>query len=324
MTNEKLKTKGPSPTDQIEEKSRQIFRSKVLPSDAIFVWYGDKYPNLDGHIEFLGENGSTTIKLFFQLKSSEQDINYYDCDRSFLNYCYKATEPTFLVFVNIQQQKVYWEHITKSYIILTLGIKNLTTFVQKTKRIIFSEKKIVNNNAKYLEEICKKHYQNIEDTREYIQKAKTKGMYISGQEPIISKTNEAISLNKQESAKTLQQVSPQEKEIDKNIFDCLKKNFAALISDIPNKLMFYYAFVYMLKPFYLDQRGEKKRRKLIDLMQITASQERFIIESLINSNFLGRIGKLIFVIKKEEAISIINNYIDSGQLNLEEITGLFS
>jgi len=88
--------------------------------------------------------------------------------------------------------------------------------------------------------------------------------------------------------------------------------------------MFYYAFVYMLKPFYLDQRGEKKRRKLIDLMQITASQERFIIESLINSNFLGRVGDLIFVVKKEEAISIINNYIDSGQLNLEEITGLFS
>jgi len=324
MTNEKLKTKGPSPTDQVEKKSQQIFQSKLPLSDAIFDWYEDKYPNLDGHIEFLGENGSTTVKLFFQLKSSEKDINYYDCDRSFLNYCYQAAEPTFLIFANIPQQKIYWEHINKSYIISTLGIKDLTTFNQKTKRIIFSEKKIVNNNAKILEEVCKKHYQSIEETREYIQKAETKGIYISGQEPIISKIKEAISLNKQESAKTLQQVSPQEKEIEKNIFDCLKKKFAALISDIPNKLMFYYAFVYMLKPFYLDQRGEKKRRKLIDLMQITASQERFIIESLINSNFLGRVGDLIFVVKKEEAISIINNYIDSGQLNLEEITGLFS
>lgn len=324
MTNEKLKTKGPAPTDQVEKKSQHILASKVPLSDAIFDWYGDKYPNLDGHIEFLGENGSTTVKLFFQLKSSEQDINYYDCDRSFLNYCYQAAEPTFLVFVNIQQQKVYWEHITPAYIESILGIKNITTFNQKTKRIIFSEKKIVNKNAKILEEVCKKHYKDAVKAREYIQEAENKGERISRQKLIISKIKEDISSSKQEAVSTLQQVSPQEKEINKNIFDCLKKKFAALISDIPNKLMFYYAFVYMLKPFYLDQRGEKKRRKLIDLMQITASQERFIIESLINSNFLGRIGELIFVVKKEEAISIINNYIDSGQLNLEEITGLFS
>jgi len=324
MINVKFATKGPSPTDQIEEKSRQIFRLKLPLSDALFVWYGDKYPNLDGHIEFLGENGSTTVKLFFQLKSSEQDVNYYDCDCSFLNYCYQVAEPTFLVFVNIQQQKVYWEHITPAYIESILGIKDLTIFNQKTKRIIFSEKKIVNNNAKILEEICKKHYQNTEETRKYIQDAENKGERISRQKLIISKIKEDISSSKQEAISTLQQVTSQKRGISTNVFDCLKKKFSALISDIPNKLMFYYAFVYMLKPFYLDQRGEKKRRKLIDLMQITASQERFIIESLINSNFLGRIGELIFVVKKEEAISIINNYIDSGQLNLEEITGLFS
>lgn len=324
MTNVKLTTKGPSPTDQIEKKSQLIFGSKLPVSDAQFVWYGEKYPNLDGHIEFLGENGSTTIMLYFQLKGSEQDITYYDCEIPFLRYCYQSFNPIFLVFVNIPQEKIYWEHITQTYITSTLGIKDLVTFNQKTKRIIFSKEKVIDNNAKILEEVCRKYYQNKEEVGEYIQKAANKGMYISGQEPMISGINEAISLNKQESAKTLQQVSPKKKEIDKNIFDCLKKKFAALINDIPNKLMFYYAFVYMLKPFYLDQRGEKKRRKLIDLMQITASQEHFIRESLINANFLGRVGDLIFVVKKEEAISIINNYIDTGQLNFEKITGLFS
>lgn len=324
MANEQLITKGPSLTDQIEKKSQQIFQSKLPLKDALFVWYGDKNPNLDGHIEFLGEKGSTTVKLFFQLKSSKRDITYYDCDRSFLNYCYQAAEPTFLVFVNIPQQKIYWEHITSVYIKSILGIRDLTAFDQQTKRINFLKEKIIDKNARILEEVCKKHYREAVEAKEYVQEAETKGEHISGQELINNKIKEAISSSKQEEIGTFQKVTSQKKEIDTNAFDCLKKKFAVLVSDMTDKLMFYYAFVYVLKPFYLDQRGENKRRKLIDLIQITASQERFIIESLINSNFLGRVGDLIFVAKKEEAISILNNYIDAGQLNLEEITGLFS
>jgi hypothetical protein len=324
MTNKQLITKGPSLTDQIEKKSQQIFQSKLPLKDALFVWYGDKNPNLDGHIEFLGEKGSTTVKLFFQLKSSEQDITYYDCDRSFLNYCYQAAEPTFLVFVNIPQQKIYWEHITSVYIKSILGIRDLAAFNQQTKRINFLKEKIIDKNARILEEVCKKHYQDTVEAKEYVQEAETKGERISRQELINNKIKEAISSSKQEEIGIFHQVTSQKKEIDTNTFDCLKKKFAALIGDMRDKLMLYYAFVYVLKPFYLDQRGENKRRKLIDLIQITASQERFIIESLINSNFLGRVGDLIFVAEKEEAISILNNYIDAGKLNLEEITGLFS
>ncbi|MBE3128366.1 MAG: DUF4365 domain-containing protein [Actinobacteria bacterium] len=322
--NEQLITKGPSSTDQVEKESKQIFQSKVPIRDAQIIWYGDKYPNLDGHIEFLEEKSSTTVKLFFQLKGSKQDIAYYDCDRFFLNYCYRAAEPTFLIFVNIPQQKVYWEHISPTYIKLNLGIRDLATFDQQTKRINFLKEKIIDKNTKILEGICTKHYQDSAEVREYVQEAKTKGERISGQELINNKIKEAISLNKQEAVNTLQQVNPQEKEIYADVFDCLKKKFAVLINNMTDKLMLYYSFVYMLKPFYLDQRGEKKRRKLIDLIQISASQERFIIESLINSNFLGRVGDLIFVAKKEEAISILNNYIDAGKLNLKEITGLFS
>ena len=61
MSNIQLETKGPSPTDLIEKKSRQILESKLPLDEAIFVWYGDKNPNLDGHIEFLDESASTTV-----------------------------------------------------------------------------------------------------------------------------------------------------------------------------------------------------------------------------------------------------------------------
>ena len=324
MENEQLTTKAPSPTDQIEKKSQQIFESKLPLANALFVWYGDKNPNLDGHVEFLGENGSTTVKLFFQLKSSEQEITYHDCDRSFLNYCYQAAEPTFLVFVNIPQQKVYWEHITPAYIVSILGIGNLITFGQQTKRVNFTEERMIDQNAKILEEVCRKHYQEALEAKAYTQEAETTGKRISGQEPTINKIKEAISSSKQETTGTLQQVTSPEKEVGTDVFDRLKERLTALLSDMTDKLMFYYAFVYMLKPFYLDQRGEKKRRKLIDLLQVTASQERFIIESLVNANLLGRVGDLIFVNQKEEATSALNHYIDAGQLNLEEITQLFS
>lgn len=299
MANEQLTTKKPSPTDLIEQNSKQIFESKLPLAKRIFTWYGDKYPNLDGHIEFVGENGSTAVKMFFQLKSSEQDIAYHDCEKSFLNYCYQAAEPTFLVFTNIPQQKVYWEHITISYIEDVLGIKNLTAFEQQTKRINFSEDKIINSNTQILIEECRKHYQDK------------------------SKIRAEIQDNLSADQKQIKLISEETKE--KTVtYHSLRERFASMLGNMTDKLMLYYALVYMLKPFYLDQRGERKRRALLGLLQITDSQERFLIESLVNANLLGRVGDLIFITRKEEAVSVINHYIDAGQLNLAEITQLFS
>lgn len=327
MANEQLTTRGVSPTDQTEKKSQQIFESKLSLTDALFVWYGDKNPNLDGHVEFLGENGSTTVKMFFQLKSSEQDITYHDCDRSFLNYCYQATEPTFLVFANISQQKVYWEHITPAYISSTLGIVDLAVFAQQTKRVNFSEERTIDKNAKVLEGECRKHYQDILEVREYTQGAEARGERVSGQEAILHKTNEDIKKIKKDASsdqKQIIEVVPGEKQEKADTFQNIQEKFVSILGDMTDKFMLYYAFTHILKPFYLDQRGEKKRRTLIKFLQITDSQERFFIETLANAELIGRVGDLIFATQKENAISVFNYYIDTGRLNLEEVTGLFS
>ena len=237
--------------------------------------------------------------MFFQLKSSKQDITYHDCDKSFLNYCYQATEPTFLVFVNIPQKKVYWEHITIAYIEDILGIKDLTAFEQQTKRINFSEDKIINANISILIEECRKHYQD---------KSKVKAEMQSD-----------ISAEQ----KQLKSISEQGEEEAVN-YNSIRDKFTSMLGNMTDKMMLYYAFVYILKPFYLDQRGEQKRRTLLGLLQITDSQERFLIESLVNTNLLGRVGDLVFVTQKREAISVINHCIDDGQLNLAEVIQLFS
>jgi len=93
MENKQLTTKRPSSTGLIEQTSRNIFQSKLPLSEAIFIWNDQSYPNFpntDGHIEFFDENGSTTVRMFFQLKSSKKDIAYHDCEVSFLNYCFKS------------------------------------------------------------------------------------------------------------------------------------------------------------------------------------------------------------------------------------------
>ena len=220
MANEQLTTKGPSATDLIEQNSKQIFESRLPLADRIFTWYADKYPNLDGHIEFIGENGSTAVKMFFQLKRSEQDITYHDCDKSFLNYCYQAAEPIFLVFVNIPQQKVYWEHITTNYIEDVLGIKDLATFEQQTKRVNFSEERIINSNAQVLIEECRKHYQDRSKIRAEIQ--------------------ENLSADQ----KQIKFISEEAKEKIAT-YNSIRERFTSMLGDMTDKLMLYLSLIHI-------------------------------------------------------------------------------
>lgn len=107
-------------------------------------------------------------------------------------------------------------------------------------------------------------------------------------------------------------------------FEEVRKKFALSITNLEERLVLYHAFVYALRPFFLDQRGENKRRKLLRYLGITDAEERFVIENLVKANLLGRTGELIYVIEKQDAISTLNHFIDIDQVDLEEVTKLFS
>jgi hypothetical protein len=290
--NNNLATRGFSGADITEKKSRQILESKFPLNEAIFFNYDGKTPNLDGHIEFFDEKGSTTVILFYQLKGTIKDINYHDCERELLNYAYRAHAPIFLILVNIPQEKVYWEHIDKAYISAVLGIIDISKFNQKTKRITFSEEKKIDNNSSILIDVCRKYYQ---DNAENIIEQRTAFL--------------------------------QEQEVDSGPsrpYTEIKEKLSVTIKGIEDKLLLYFAFIYLLKPFFLDQRHEKRRRELLKYLLITGSEERFIIESLIKSKMLGRSGDMLFVNSRSDAISVLNHFVDSGRISLEEITTIFS
>ncbi len=153
-------------------------------------------------------------------------------------------------------------------------------------------------NSKVLIEECRKHYQD---------KSKT---LAETQDDLSSEQKQVDAISKE----------PKEETVT---YNTISEKVNSLLDSITDKSRLYFALVYILKPFYTDQRGDEKRRKLLGFLQLTDSQERFIIESLVNTNLLGRVGDLVFVTNKDEAISVVNHYVDNGQFDLTEIAQLF-
>lgn len=326
MANGALKTKGPSPTDFTEEKSRDILRSKLPYKRATIQPYGDKYANLDGHIEFLKDDGgSTSVKLFFQLKGTDQpDVGSYDCEKEFLNYCYQAHEPTALILVNIPQNKVYWRLINRAYIVSDLGIKDIATFDQKTKRVNFSDDKVIDNNTPELLAVCEKHYADASQAQQYMRETKANMQLVTGQEEALRILEGALTSEQQAVASEIQQARELGKQVPQKGFTDLEQRFLESTRSLPEKMMLYHAFVYALRPFYLDYRGQEKRTKVLKFLTITEAEERYFIENLTNAEFLGRAGDLIFVTNKEQAAVSLDHYFETGLIDPEEVAELFS
>lgn len=326
MANQDFKTKGQSPTDITEDQSGDVLRSKLPRKEALFQWYEDKNPNLDGHIEFMKDDGgSTSFKLFFQLKGTNQaGVAYYDYETEYLNYFYQSPEPTALILVNIPDGKVYWRLINQAYIVSGLGIENLAEFDQKTKRVLFSDDTIIDNNAAELLEACKKHYADASQAGQYAQDAKAKMQLVTGQEEALRILVSDLVSVKEAGANELQQKKEVEKQPSQKTFADLEKSFVERTRDLPEKMMLYHAFVYALRPFYLDYRGDEKRGKLLKFLKITEAEERYIIESLMSAGLIGRVGDLIFVANKEEATLSLDHFFETGVVDPEQVAKLFS
>src|SRR5262249_23946502 len=148
--------------------------------------------------------------------------------------------------------------------------------------------RIIDQNADVLARVCRQHYKNLQVTPE--------------SEAKVEERIEALS--------TAHQIDFVEGQIAALSFDAVRAKFSASIESIHEKAILYHAFVHMLRPFFLDSRGEKKRGALLQLLGVSETEERFIIESLMNGGLLGRTGNLLFVMNKGEAISALSFFVD--------------
>ena len=87
---------------------------------------------------------------------------------------------------------------------------------------------------------------------------------------------------------------------------------------IPKDLMLQYVVaVYLLQPFYIDNRGKKIRKNIRKFLSISENQEKNIMECLLKEKIILRVGDLIYVDKKMK--EDIKKLIDSKKININDL-----
>ncbi len=125
----------------------------------------DKFPNIDGYVEFI----TADVKLEVQVKKliKKKEKISYQSELSFLSYCERSVSPVLLIAVDIDLKRAYWMHIDRNFIEkLAPNIKGKTVSIEfDPKQIISSDKKDYieqwrSIHEKYLEKLL--NYERVE------------------------------------------------------------------------------------------------------------------------------------------------------------------
>ena len=255
---------------------------------------GDTSPNHDGYLEVVDENGYPQGTLLAQVKTLNQKqikrkISHRFKDQKFLSFCSATREnPILFIGVDLIKNVAYWEEITPQYV---KELKNQTIYLPEQN--IISEGN--NNYYKYWLEICKARQKAIE-------------LYQSNKEQFDQPPTEKIR-KKKVSVKTIENA---------------KQKLKDLFVDADLKYKYYYPFIDLLEPFFVDERGEEQREKLRKLFDITQEIESGFIERMIKDKLVKIIGKgLCSVIDLGKAQALQKEMIDKGAIDLNTIIELF-
>lgn len=261
--------------------------------------YDGKYIGLDGRFEFFESNGgSTGVTADYQLKGTTKDVTFYPCTKKFLERCWKSHGPVFLILANLSRDEIYWELIDQRYIKTFLGIPNITSFKGGTKRVKFAKEKIINNSEIPLLDACNKHFKNL----------KSAGRITAQEASIITQQAKVITKTPQLPAD----------------FAALKSRFDASLEDLGEGAMLYYTLIYVVRPVFLDRRSDKKRATILQFLGLSENDERTIIERLMSSNLLKRVGGLLYASDNKDAIALLQHFVDVGRLDPTQIAKTFS
>jgi len=74
----------------------------------------DKYPNFDGYIEIVDDQGYPQGKLEVQVKTLPPGAVAYYCDLETIAYTETTTLPVLLIMADNSSKKVYWKHADRS------------------------------------------------------------------------------------------------------------------------------------------------------------------------------------------------------------------
>jgi hypothetical protein len=106
------------------------------------VWYNNNYPNIDGYIEILDDNGIITGKVTIQAKTMKEEFSRdrkYPIPSYVLGYAERILgEVVILLVVDYKEKKIFWKYISREYINLCIEKGSQQSFTYH-----FSDKEIL-------------------------------------------------------------------------------------------------------------------------------------------------------------------------------------
>lgn len=115
MFNELPKHKGPSPTSIKEKTAVRTLQNLLDPNRVLDdIKENDKFPNIDGYLQVLNDNGVPLGNLAVQIKYRKWDIanpKAKKVDLSIFNYTTITNDP--VLFIGADDKKAYWVYISK-------------------------------------------------------------------------------------------------------------------------------------------------------------------------------------------------------------------
>lgn len=100
--------------------------------------------------------------------------------------------------------------------------------------------------------------------------------------------------------------------------------FQRLFIDINLKYKYYYAFIDLLEPFYLDKKDEDKRKKLRELFKITQAEEQKFINDMAQEGLVKIVGDICITNDQKKAVEFQKEIIEKGAIGIETILKLFA
>ena len=306
-----------SNTKRIERKENKILINVLSEKIEPQLWNeNDSIPDFDGEFHILKEDclSKTGFKLSVQIKSV-----YYlksgspcaQCKVAFLGVCHKSSEAVLLVGVDSSNKKIFWRYLDPDFII-SLFPKDKENIPQ-TKQVKFLEnQEITTEDDSYVDEwekVCLKHSSKFVEIQN--KKRSIPEKCFEGQKE--KKYNEITNELR------IKEIKPSNTEKFKEI----KNKFQQIFIDYKIKEKYYYAFIYLLAPFYKDERDKFKREKLRKLFDITKEIEESFINKLHDANLIEITGDLVTIKDEKMAKKNLNAMINALQVNLEKVIDLF-
>ncbi|MBI4680868.1 MAG: DUF4365 domain-containing protein [Nitrospirae bacterium] len=253
----------------------------------------DTWPNHDGYLEVLDVNGYLRGTIVAQVKTLDQrkiekKISYSFNDDKFLSFCSETREnPILLIGVDRHNNIAYWLEMTPQSV---KKLKNMTVY-------FYRENIISEDNSSYHDAwlaICEDRKEKIKDIKGRRREDDLPNKYTHPTKI----SNKSISLAKQK--------------------------LQTLFIEINLKYKYYYAFIDLLEPFYLDDKGLEQRKRLRKLFEISEDEEHGFIDKMTNEGLVKIVGSLCFVNELQRARELQKQIIGNEAIDLHLIVNYLS